>query len=258
MTTEVPRDEEARSRKRRRRRQPRTDAIDAPMIGRVPATSDSPAPTLTDPNGAAATAYRDALERLQAVTTGQTLLVSGAVLDAGTTTVALNLAVTATRVGLRALLIDGDPSGAGPSQFLRTGSGPGLTDLAMGTADLKEASRLLAVDAATRLPVMPAGQPGSEPEPKSTYLADAVDRISEHSDIVFIDVPADLNVGWRAALGAHADGSVLVIGGRESRSDLGAAASLLADVGAPVAGFVLSGKPGRRRWFSRNSYRSGR
>ena len=255
MTTEVPRDEGRTKRRLRRlgRRQPRTDAIDAPMIGRVPPTADSPAPTLTDPGGAAAAAYRDTLERLQAATTGQILLVTGAMRNAGATTVALNLAVTATRVGLRALLIDGDTTGAGPSQFLRTGIGAGLTDLASGTADLNEASRLLAVDAETSLPVIPAGRPGSEPEPQSAALAAAVDRISEHSDIVLIDAPLDLSFGWRAELGAHADGSVLVIGGKESRSDLAAATSLLADVGAPIAGFIISGNAGGKRWFSRSS-----
>jgi Mrp family chromosome partitioning ATPase len=233
---------------RLRKRPPATDALNAPMIGRVPATPDTPAPTLADPGGDAATAYGEALERLQAVTTGQILLVTSEGRGASSGMVALNLAVSAAGVGLRTVLIDADLTGAGPTQFLRTGDGPGLIDLAAGEVDLKEASRLIAVDGTTRLPVVPRGRSGPEPEPQSAALADAVDQLSEHSDLVLVNMPADVTGGWRSALGAHADGSVLVVTGKESRADLGAAAAILTDVGAPVVGFVDGGEASGRRF----------
>jgi tyrosine-protein kinase Etk/Wzc len=229
------------------RRPPATEVLGAPMIGRVPPTPDSPAPTLADPGGDAATAYGESLERLQAVTTGQIFLITGERRGAESGLVALNLAVAAAGVGLRTVLIDADVTGAGPTQFLRTGDGPGLLDLAAGEADLKDASRLIAVDGTTRLPVVPRGRTESE-EPQWAALAHAVDRISEHSDLLLVNLPADAADGWRSSLGAHADGSVLVDTGRESRADLGAAAALLADVGAPVIGFIAGGAAMGRRF----------
>ena len=66
--------------------------------------------------------------------------------------------------------------------------------------------------------------------------------------LVLVNMPADVTGGWRSALGSHADGSVLVVTGKESPADLGAAAAILTDVGAPVVGFVAGGEASGRRF----------
>ena len=230
------------------------NTIDAPTLGYIPPTPACPAPTLADPRGDAAAAYARALDRLQAATTAQVLLVSDAGTSPAATLAALNLGITATRAGLRIVIIDGDPSGGGISRYLRTGDGPGLAELASGAADLAEASRLLTIDAANRLPIIPAGTGDVEAEIEPAHLADPIDRISEHSDLVLIVAPASVSAQRSAALGAHADGSLLVIDVTESQRAVADAAERLTSIGAPVVGLIELVRAGKRKrsWSRRN------
>ena len=240
MTSNIPDEERPAKEKssRRIRRRPSEKAIDAPTLGYIPPTPESPAPTLSDPMGDAAAAYGQALDRIQAATAAHILLVTGAIPGSGPTLAALNLGFAATRIGLRCVVIDGDTEGGGPSQYLRTGSDPGLAELASGEADLKAASRLLTMDDGGRLPVIPAGesQPGAELSPND--LAEPIDRISEHTDLVLIVIAATASEQWAAALGAHADGTLLIVDGSEQQGAVVAAAERLAKIGAPVTGLI--------------------
>lgn len=221
-----------------RSRRPASESLSAPTLGYIPTGSRSPAPTLAEPDGAAAHAYSSALDRLGAATKQQVFTITSAGREAAATTVALNLAIAATRAGLRAVLIDGDPTGDGPSQFLRTGDGPGLSDLAAGTADLQGASRLLSIDENQQLPVIPSGTAEDSFDFDSADLADPIDRIGEISDLVLIDLPAGLSPRSMAALGAHAHGTILVISSRQSGKILTEAADRMAEVGVPVVGII--------------------
>lgn len=222
-------------------------SVDVPTLGYIPPTPDSPAPTLTDPPGEATTAYAQALDRIQAATTAQILLVSEADAGHGATLASLNLGIVATRRGLRTVIIDGDPSGGGPSQYLHTGAGPGLADLASGESDLQESSRLLTIEPDSRLPVIPAGSTEADGEIHAAGLADPIDQISEHSDLIFIVAPAGISDQRAAALGAHADGSLLIVDGRESQRTVAEAVERLASVGAPVTGLIELPRPKRRK-----------
>ena len=243
---------ERKSRLRWRRAAENT--IGAPTLGYIPPSPASPAPTLADPRGEAAAAYVQALDRLQAATAAQVLLVSDADKGPGATLAALNLGITATRAGLRTVIIDGDPTGGGISRYLRTGDGPGLAELASGAANLAEASRLLTIDAANRLPIIPAGTVDVEAEIEPAHLADPIDRISEHSDLVLIVAPASVSVERGAALGAHADGSILIVDGTESQRTVADAAERLTSIGAPVIGLIELVRVGKRKrsWSRRN------
>lgn len=221
---------------KRRRRRTSERAVDAPTVGYVPATPGMPAPVLADPVGDASAAYRQAIDRIQVTTSARILLITSAQTGPGATLTAINLGMAATRLGVRAVVIDGVETGDGPSRFLSTGAAPGLTDIASGSASLAEASRLLEIDRHHRLPVIAAGKdPAAAFEPAD--IADAVDRISEHADIVLVVVAADASENRAVALGAHADGSLLVVD--EGRGANAAdAADRMAAVGAPVAGII--------------------
>lgn len=236
---------------RRRFRKPASGSISAPTLGYVPAVSRAPAPTLAEPHGNAAIAYGQTIERLQAANTDDVFLVTAAGKASNAGDAALNLAVAATRHGLRTVLIDADASGEGPSRYLRTGAAPGLADLARGTAGLDEASRLLDVGEDRRLPMIPAGSDlGSAPLDGSEF-ADAVDRITEHSDLVLLAVPPSASDGHVSALGAHADGAILVVAAGESQRATQPAADRLSSVGAPVIGLIERANGGRRGRRSR-------
>lgn len=216
----------------------RTIGLDAPTLGYIPATPETPAPVLADPMGDSATAYRKTVDRLQAAAKVRIVLVSGIDSGRAATLASLNLAMAATRLGVKVVLIDGDDSGGGPSRFLRTGATPGLSDVAAGNAGLREASRLLELDRDHRLPVIPAGSAMAGEGLAAADIADAVDLMSEHSDLVLICVPGDAGDRRLSALAAHSDASVLVI--TEGDETVGArdAAARLADAGAPVVGII--------------------
>jgi LCP family protein required for cell wall assembly len=223
---------------------PRTisGAIDAPHLGTIPPISGTPAPTLTSPDSQATRAFADAAAGIDSKTHGQVLLVSSPAPGHGSSTVALNLAVSATRAGRRVVLVDGDVAGGGLSKYGRTGAGTGLLDLAAGQADLAASSRLWTLDEQHRLPFIPRGT--ARPDPESTLasmaLADAVHDLTEHADLLLIDVAP---VAWNdvaAPLATHADGTVLVVAEGAARQNVAVAADRLADVGAPVVGYIVN------------------
>ena len=141
-----------------------SDLIGARRLGSIPETSGGPAPTLTEPLSATSLAFRSVLSNLEAHTRGRVVLVAGTSPGSGSTMISLNLAVTATQQGRRVLLVDGDSEGRGLSRFMGSGPEPGLTDLAAGTASLRDASRLWQLDANTVLPILPAGTRREDPE----------------------------------------------------------------------------------------------
>ena len=232
---------------RLRRRRPTENAVIAPTLGYIPSSSTSPTPTLSDPVSDATTAYVQAIDRIQAADGGaRILLVTAPVAGNLPTHAALNLAIAATRIGLRSVVIDGDSKGRGPSRYLRTGSGPGLAELASGEAGLKEASRLIQVDADSRLPIIPAGTDAAT-DFAAAAIAEPINQITEHSDLVFIVTSAEASNERIAALGAHADGSLLIIDGSESQTLVGQVADRMASVGAPVTGIIELSRPKRSK-----------
>ncbi|MFQ5554407.1 MAG: LCP family protein [Acidimicrobiia bacterium] len=224
------------------RRDRLADLVVEPRLGSIPVDGRLPTPTLTDPESPTAAAYREAAEQLEAVTRGQVLLVSSPAPGQGASTIALNIAISSTQAGRRVVLVDGDFSGSGLSRFGGTGHAPGLSDLACGNANLATASRMWALSPDTTIPFIPAGEPGvADPDTlRGTHLADAIDKISEHADLLLIDVPPlDWN-GAAASLAAHADGSVLVIAERGDRTAVAVARERLAEVGAPVVAHIVN------------------
>lgn len=217
-------------------------ALTDPPLGYIPTGTDVPTPTLTAPNSSSAHAYRAAAEKLEAVTNGHVLLVSGASPGHGASTVALNMAISATQAGRRVVLVDGDLSGDGLARFGHWGNTPGLTDLARGNADLAAASRMWSLSPDAALPFIPPGSPGPDDAERlrGGAVAGVVDLISEHADLMLIDVPPlDWN-GSSASLAAHADGSVLVIADGGDPAAVAEARERLFQVGAPVVAHVIN------------------
>ena len=215
--------------------------LDAVHLGTVADHGPGPAPTLAEPGSRASATYRELVAAIEGQTTGQVLIVSAAEPGVGASTVALNLAVAATQLGRRAVLIDGDIDSPGISRYSSSGGGIGLTDIASGEATLAEASQMWNVGNDSMLPVVTAGtHVGSAAVPfDGVDLAAAFDVIGERADLVLIDAPPITKDGPTAMLAAHADGSIVVVGGVPTTESLIAARDGLADAGAPVIGFIL-------------------
>jgi LCP family protein required for cell wall assembly len=218
------------------------DTLSVPLLASIPVVAGTPTPTLVAPESAAAEAYRGLAHRIEAETAGQVLLVTSPSPGQGSTTVALNLAIAATLEGRRVALVDGDISRGGLSRFGRSGAGSGLLDLAAGDADLAGASRLWTLAEGTRMPFIPRGTPRPHPEELLTGapLADAVDDLTEHADLLIIDVAP---LTWDPSakpLAAHADGSLLVVAEGADPTALERAERKLEEAGAPAVGHVVN------------------
>jgi LCP family protein required for cell wall assembly len=214
--------------------------LGVPRLGSIPNDDSSPTPTLAETTSGTTSAYRDLLTEIEGHTSGQVLLVSSPGPGQGASTVALNLAVSATQRGRRVALIDGDAGGHGVSRFLSTGSEPGLTDLADGSSTLAESARMWEIGPDSVLPIVPSGTPegASEDALAGPGLAASIDRIAERADAVLIDAPPIAWDGATAPLAAHADGTILVVTDAATDATVVDTRDRLATAGAPVIGYV--------------------
>ncbi len=213
--------------------------VDLPHVGTIPAADDGPAPTLTQPASVAAAAYQRAASRLEASTRGRVLLVSSLTRGVGATNAALNLAVAATRAGRRTLLIDGDLGRGSLSRFGRTGTSPGLAEIASGSATLAESARMWEIDEASRLPFVPAGGSLAPDSAELTALAGAIDQVTAAADMVLIDAGTSGN-GAGSVLGPVAHGTLLVVPKAADRSTVDAARQRATAIGAPAIGYLVN------------------
>ena len=202
------------------------------------------APTLVDPDSQASMDYRDMIKAIEAHTTGQVFLVSPVELVEGPpSTITLNLAVAATRLGRRAVLIDGGLSGTGPSRFSSSGEEVGLSDLATGDASLADSSQVWAVGEESLLPVVTAGTHSDADDVPfdGLDLAAAFDLMGERADIILIDTPPIVGHPSTGKLAAHSDGSILVVGRNATTAAMVEARDRLEEAGAPVMGLISDG-----------------
>ena len=214
-----------------------------PLLGTIPLDDAGPAPALNDPE--VTDRFTGLMGEIEGQTTGRVLLVSSPSPGQGASSVALNLCIAAAKAGRRVMLVDADPSANGIGRFLSSGTSPGLSDVAAGTATLAEASRMWTVDDGTRFPMLPSGDDLSNSSDLAGILvADALDVVSEHADLIVIDVPPVL---WSEAtpdLGAHADGTIMVISDTIAPEVVGEAINQLDEAGAPVLGYVRNRSKG--------------
>jgi LCP family protein required for cell wall assembly len=224
------------------------------LLGSIPVDTSGPAATLND--SAAVDRYTGLLREIEGQTTGRILLVSSPGPGQGASTVALNLAIAATKAGRRTMLVDADPSPNGLSRFLSTGGSPGLSDVAAGSSTLSDAARMWKLDDGTQFPMLPSGGALADADGLSGVLiADALDMVSERADLIFIDVPPVLWSDATPELGAHADGTILVVADSANAENVVRAIHDLDEAGAPVLGYVRNRSTGAHKlapvWWRR-------
>jgi len=213
------------------------------LLGAIPSDDSGPAPALS--NSDAADRYTGLLGEIEGHTTGRVLLVSSAAPGHGASTVALNVAIAAARAGRRVMLVDADSSPNGLGRFLSSGSSPGLSDVASGDAILVEATRMWNLDDGTSFPMLPSGDGDPDQDALAGLLvAEALDTVSEHADLILIDVPPILWSESTSELGKHADGTILVLSDNAQPDAVSGAILHLSDIGAPVVGYVRNRSDG--------------
>jgi succinoglycan biosynthesis transport protein ExoP len=192
------------------------ERLGIPLLGRVPPppkrlASANRLAVIEDPHSAQSEAYRMLATNIELVNLdrgAKSFMVASAIRGEGKSTSSASLAVTFARRGLHVVLLEADLRRPVLSKMLQLDEGPGLTDVALGRADLEQAlaSTQLSDDqtqptngggtAPGVLEVLEAGPaPSSPPEfLKSQAVADIVSRLSERGDLLIIDTPPLLQV----------------------------------------------------------------
>ena len=114
------------------------------------------------------------------------VLVTSSVPQEGKSTVALSLAYSAVKAGLRTAIIDGDLRHPSVSRFFGLEKSPGLVDLLTGTGSLEKS-----ILTANGLTVVPAGSKSQNPPDLlgSARMKSLVEKLRETHDYVIIDTP---------------------------------------------------------------------
>jgi tyrosine-protein kinase Etk/Wzc len=251
-------------------------ALEVPVLGLIPLGAHPangrrregrrrgaiPLITLASPDDPSAEAYRALRTNVTFVNAEERALrlicVTSPGPGEGKSTTAANLAITLAQQGSHTLLVDADLRRPLVHRAFNLVQEPGLTDILVGVATLREAARPNVV---LNLDVLPAG--AIPPNPSELLGSAAMHRLLEELraeyDTVIFDSPPTLAVTDAAVLGASSDAVILVL--RAGETEEAAAQSALEQlrrVQARVAGAVLNGvqRNGDRHYYY--DFRGGR
>jgi len=218
-----------------------------------------PLVSLVSPEHPASEAYRTLRTNVTFVNAEQRRLQLIAVTSPGPgegkSTTAANLAITLAQQGARTLLADADLRRPLVHRAFNLVQEPGLTDVLVGSARLREAVRPNVVP---KLDVLPAG--GLPPNPSELLGSDAMrhllNQLREEYDTVIFDSPPTLAVTDATVLGASTDAVILVVrAGETDEVAAQRAIQQLRRVQARIAGTVLNGmRKERDRYYNYYSY----
>lgn len=234
---------------RLRRREDLEAAVDLPVVGVLPRVShrqlDQGPLGVLAPGSPSDEAYRMLRTNLSLLTGGRAircLQVTSPTANEGKTTVATTLAVSFAQAGQRVIVVDCDMRQPRVHEaFGLANDDGGLSSVLLGQGALADA--ITALDDQPRLVVLPAGPvPPSPSDLLATERAGAVlATLRASCDLLLIDTPSVLTSADARVLSRHVDAVLLVARPmRSTRREVARAHQLLAQVGAPIAGTVLS------------------
>ncbi len=182
----------------------------------------------------------------------RTLMVASAAPGDGKTTVALHLAGAAARMGSRVLLVEVDLRRPTLAKQLDIPSGPGVSDVLIGAASMREATQSIELDGSAgngtqgrRLDVLVAGAT-LPPNPGELIESHAMEAVLQQAkstyDLVIVDTPPLTAVSDAFPLLRKVDGVIIV--GRVGRNRRDVAERLhetLTGAGAPLLGVIANG-----------------
>jgi succinoglycan biosynthesis transport protein ExoP len=192
------------------------ERLGIPLLGRVPPppkrlSNARRLAVIEEPHSTQSEAYRmlaTNIELLNLDRGARSFMVVSAVGGEGKSTTAASLAVTFARRGLHVVLLEADLRRPVLGKMLLLDEGPGLTDVALGRAELDQALASTQLTDDQTLPTNGAGTaPGvlevleagpAPPSPaeflKSQAFAHVVSQLSERADLLLIDTPPLLHV----------------------------------------------------------------
>ena len=195
--------------------------LDCPVLGRIPEFSEknnikkqgqfSQTPVIDLPNSVTSEAFRilfTGTSTLYSKENLKTILISSSIPSEGKSTMAANLALVGTEVGLKVLLIEADLRKPSQSSIWNIKSKKGLVDFLRGKSDI----RGLLVSTAKNVDVLVAGKAVSNPLSliASEKMTNLLKYCQEIYDLIIIDSPP-LTVGAEApVLRKMVDGILMI------------------------------------------------
>ncbi len=233
--------------------------LGAPVLGQIPADRAVQAirngkhvrlATLTDlpPDSPPLEAYRALRTNVTFVGAErpvQFIVITSPSPGEGKSTTAANLAMALGQSGTRTLLVDGDLRRPQQHRAFRLDAEPGLTDLLLGDASIREVIR---PDVHDNLDLLPSGR--VPPNPSELLGSDAMSRLvaelRKEYEYIILDTAPVLPVTDAVVASAQADATIVVMRSGETEEVAARRAfELVHRVRARVAGVVLNGVSAR-------------
>ena len=224
---------------------------DAPIIGGItydPNAVLKPLIVQDDPHSVRAEAFRTLrtnLQFLEVESGAKSFVVTSSIPSEGKTTTAANLAIAVADSGAQVVLIDGDLRRPKIASYMGLEGAVGLTDVLISRAELAD---VLQPWGRGNLVVQPAGAMPPNPSELlgSRAKAALVRTLEGEFDVVIIDLPPLLPVTDAALVSKLTRGALVVVAaGRTHKGEFAAAVAALENVGANVAGVILTMLPSK-------------
>ena len=222
---------------------------DAPIIGGIafdPDATKKPLIVQDNPHSVRAEAFRSLRTNLQFldVETGvKSFVITSSIPSEGKTTTAANLAIALADSGAQVVIIDGDLRRPKLASYMGLEGSVGLTDVLISRASLAD---VLQPWGRGNLVVLPAGAVPPNPSELlgSRAMASLLRTLEAEFDVVIIDLPPLLPVTDAALVSKLTTGALVVVAaGRTHKGEFAGAVATLENVGAHVAGVILTMLP---------------
>ena len=200
-----------------------------------------------DPTSQRAESFRALRTNLQFLDMAgrSSFVITSSIPSEGKTTTTINLAIALADAGKRVALLDTDLRKPKVAEYLGIEGGAGLTDVLIGRAHIRD---VMLPWGGRSLYVLPAGKIPPNPSELlgSTQMGTLLDALERDFDVVLCDGPPLLPVTDAAILSRLTSGALMVVAaGKTTKHQLAGATDALNNVGAKLAGFVMSMVPTR-------------
>jgi succinoglycan biosynthesis transport protein ExoP len=221
----------------------------APIIGGISydaSAVDKPLIVQDDPRSVRAEAFRTLRTNLQFLDVesgARSFVITSSIPSEGKTTTSANLAIALADSGAHVVIIDADLRRPKLASYMGLEGAVGLTDVLISRAELAD---VLQPWGRGNLVVLPAGTIPPNPSELlgSRAMASLIRTLEIEFDVVLIDLPPLLPVTDAALVSKLTRGAIVVVAaGRTHKGELSAAVSTLENVGANVAGVILTMLP---------------
>ena len=213
--------------------------LSIPILGQVPLLeneNNNPTPSFIE-------AYRGIRTRLEYSSVDKklkTLMITSSDIDAGKSSVSLNLASVLSQGGKRVILVDCDLRKPSIHMKLRLTNDKGVTDYLIGKVKLNESIRKVN----SNLDVITAGNRATNPADiiGSKAMENFINELHEIYDYVIIDTPSIKKINDGLALASKCDGVIYVVRAEKTKKDdIIEGYRELEDINANIIGSVLNG-----------------